>query len=183
MLIRKERESEFDAIHAFIIEAFKTSETPDDTVQDYVRAIRENPSKYEPELALVAEIDGKIIGYIMSMKSYVETPSGRVEGMLAVAPLAVDLELRKQGIGRKLMNEMQRIAAELGYKGAFLAGNPDYYTRLGYTPSYEYDIIYEDEALSKAIYELTGRELRNCIMAYELSDGALDGVSGKIALI
>lgn len=63
-----------------------------------------------PELSLVAEADGKIVGHIMFTKAMV---NGKT--VLALAPLSVLPEYQRKGIGKALIQEGHRIAKKLGY--------------------------------------------------------------------
>ena len=67
MLIRQEKSKEFHLIHSLIKAAFDSAEHVDGNEQDLVDALRKGDS-YIPELSLVAEIDGKIVGLIMFTK-------------------------------------------------------------------------------------------------------------------
>ena len=64
MTIRPERPDEYDAIYELIRVAFRTAHRSDGTEQDYANALRAVEG-YIPELALVAEQDGELIGHVM----------------------------------------------------------------------------------------------------------------------
>ncbi|MDR2870583.1 MAG: N-acetyltransferase [Deferribacteraceae bacterium] len=153
-------------------------------MHDYVRSVHEGAQyKYEPDLALLAEIDHEIVGHIMSTNTYINTPKGKVGNVLHLAPLAVLLNMRKQGIGRQLMNASIEAARAKGYRAIFLAGNPVYYSRLGYVPSYKHNIYYaEAEQLAKEV-GTSSEHIKECIMVYELFPDALKGIEGNIVLL
>ena len=62
--VRQEREAEFPAIYELIRTAFATAEVSDGDEQDFANRLRIH-GNYIPELALVAECQGKLIGHIM----------------------------------------------------------------------------------------------------------------------
>jgi predicted N-acetyltransferase YhbS len=95
-------------------------------------------------LAVVAEQDTKIVGYIMLTKTYVSTGSGIFEGLL-LAPLSVMLEHRNRGVGSRLVKESFDLAKKLGYTAVFVVGIPAYYGRFGFKSTALYDITHVPE--------------------------------------
>ena len=59
---------------------------------------------------------------------------------LMIAPLSVVLDYRNQGVGSALLKEGLRLAQSMGYRAAFLCGNPAYYGRFGFKAIGEYGI-------------------------------------------
>ena len=86
---------------------------------------------YRPELELVAEENGQLIGHILLTILPVPGAPQGLRGLM-VAPLCVRLEDRSRGLGGQLLQEGGRRAAELGYNALFLVGDPDYYGRYGF---------------------------------------------------
>jgi predicted N-acetyltransferase YhbS len=111
VIIRQEKPLEFQSIYDLVKFAFQTAKVANGKEQDYVDKLRAS-SNYIPELALVAEEDGKIIGHIMLTKTYVATGNSKFEALL-VAPLFVALEYRKRGIASKLVKESFDLAKNL----------------------------------------------------------------------
>lgn len=68
MNIRKEQPADYSEIYSVVKKAFDLAEYKDGTEQDMVNSLRKG-SAYIPELSLVAEENGKIIGYIMFTKN------------------------------------------------------------------------------------------------------------------
>lgn len=165
MIIRQENINDYTEIYELVKTAFETDEVRDGHEQDLVNEFRKS-SKYIPELALVAEDDGKIIGYIMLTKTYVEN-EGQKSEVLYLAPVAVAEEYRKQKVGSQLINAAMEKARDMGYKAVFLAGNPAYYNWFGFVPTIRYGI--------KCNIEIP-EELFENIMVCELYPQALDGV-------
>ena len=129
MKIRPERPEDFDTVYALIKTAFETADVSDGHEQDFAVLLRKSEN-YIPELALVAEEGKKIIGHIMLSRLPVH---GRENlKMLLLAPLAVRLDKRGQGLGAQLAREALRRAAQEGYEAVCVLGDPAYYGRFGF---------------------------------------------------
>ena len=63
MTIRQAKPEDFDAIYSLVKTAFQTAKVSDGDEQDFVLKLRKG--HYIPELELVAEEDGVLIGHIM----------------------------------------------------------------------------------------------------------------------
>lgn len=129
MKIRKEEINDHEIIYDVIKSAFDHAEHADGNEQDLVNALRKSES-YIPELALVAEENGKMVGHIMFTKANVGENT-----VLALAPLSVLPEYQRRGIGTALIKEGHRIARNLGYGYSVVLGSETYYPRSGYVPA------------------------------------------------
>ena len=65
--IRQEESKDFKAVFYLIEEAFKTEKLSDHKEQFLVERLRKSDA-FIPELSLIAEIDNKIVGYILLTK-------------------------------------------------------------------------------------------------------------------
>lgn len=139
MLIRQETIHDYGEVYDLIKEAFASAEYADGNEQDLVTALRKNKEVFIPELSLVAESDGEIIGHILFTKMKVGS-----DVVLALAPLSVKPKYQKQGVGTALISEGHRIAEKLGYTYAVVLGSETYYPRMGYLPAEEFHITIPD---------------------------------------
>lgn len=169
MLIRQETEQDFTAIYDLVKAAFQTARVSDGDEQDFVVQLRSG-SSYIPELALVMEQDGRLIGHIMLTKTYVQGASGSFEALL-LAPIAIALEHREKSNGSKLIAESFQRAKTMGYTAVFLVGDPAFYERFGFRPTVSFGIQY-----TLPIPEQN-------VMACELTPNALNGVSGTVDIV
>lgn len=96
MTIRQATPKDFDAIYSLVKTAFQTAKVSDGGEQDFVLKLRKG--SYIPELELVAEEDGVLIGHIMLTGASIRE-NGGCFGTLLLAPLSVALEWRAKGIG------------------------------------------------------------------------------------
>lgn len=165
-IVRQITAADYSTVYNLIKTAFETAEHRDGDEQDFAVNLRDGEN-YIPELDLVAEMDGRLIGHIMFTKTFVAKPDGSKYDTLLVAPLSTLLECRRMGVGAALMNEGFRIAQTMGYQSAFLIGDPAYYQRFGYKFTHLYGINHES---MPAEY----------LMTKELTPGALNGVTGLI---
>ncbi len=134
MLIRKEEPRDYETIYYVVKDAFHSAEHADGNEQDLVNALRKGEA-FIPELSLVAEIDGKIVGHIMFTKATVGENT-----VLALAPLSVLPEYQRKGIGISLIKTGHKIASELGYGYSIVLGSQNYYPKAGYLPAYRFGI-------------------------------------------
>ena len=165
-IVRQTKKADYPTIYNLIKTAFETAEHRDGNEQDFAVGLR-NGAHYIPELDLVAELNGQLIGHIMFTKTHIDQPNGCKYNTLLVAPLSVLLEFRNLGVGGALMQEGFRIAKTQGYQSAFLIGDPNYYQRFGYKLTYLYGINHET---LPAEY----------VMGKELTPGALECITGLI---
>lgn len=166
MIIRRETEKDFGEIYDLVRVAFQTAKVSDGKEQDFVNQLRSGGT-YIPELALVAEENGTLVGHVMLTKASVADGEDRHE-VLLLAPIAVILERRRAGIGSALVSESFRLAREMGYTSVFLVGDPAYYHRFGFRSVAEFGVTYNLDI-----------PVEN-VMACELVPNALENVRGKI---
>lgn len=166
MRIRTETEKDFQAIHNLVETAFQTAKVSDGREQDFVLQLRVS-GNYIPELALVLEDGGEIIGHIMLTRTQIETVSGIVESLL-LGPVAIKLEKRNRGYGGKLIRESLKRAKKMGFRSVVLVGDPDFYCQFGFVETAQRDILNTNG--------IPDRYVQIC----ELVPDSLTGVRGKI---
>jgi putative acetyltransferase len=126
--IRPETEADRAAIWAVNEQAFGETVVP-----KLVEVIRSS-DRFVPELSLVAEKDGEIVGHVLLSYVDIEPGSHRV---LQVGPLAVLPAHQRQGLGSALMEEAIRLSDLRSEPLLLIEGNPRYYERFGFTRSDE----------------------------------------------
>ena len=164
--IRQENQIDRKAVEAIIETAFKTEVYSDQTEHLLVARLRESDA-FIPQLSLVAEVNGKIVGHILLTKITIKNDLNSFPS-LALAPVSVLPAYQKRGIGGRLIQEAHRIATELGHSSIVLLGHADYYPRFGYELTSKYGIKLPFEAPEE-----------NC-MVVELVEGSLKEVSGVV---
>lgn len=169
MLIRNVKESDFEEIYSFVKTAFETAKNSTGNEREFVCEIR-NRDTYVPECEFIAEKDGKIIGHVILSKLDVETDDGGVFHGVRVEQIVVAEDERDNRLGGMLICNACMMAAELGYPGAFVVGDPEYFGKFGFIETAEYDI----ENVSGIDDKL--------VLACPTCTGGFRGVKGKVNL-
>ncbi|MGB0930007.1 MAG: GNAT family N-acetyltransferase [Chitinophagales bacterium] len=164
--IRQEIPSDYPAVFNIVEAAFKTLEVSDQTEHFLVERLRKSES-FIPELSLIAEKEGEIVGHILLTKIKINKDHESFDS-LTLAPVSVKPDFQNQGIGGQLILAAHKIAKELGYKSVVLLGHAHYYPRFGYEWTSKYGIELPFKAAEQ-----------NC-MIVELVEGGLKGVSGVV---
>ena len=138
MFIRSITPSDYPATKELIVAAFQQSEHGYQGEAQIVEKIRQETT-YEPELEMVAEVDGKLLGHGLLSPVKIVNEQRTFTG-LVLAPLAVLPEFQGQGIGGKLLQELEKQAAKQSYPFISILGHPDYYPRFGYQKASLYNI-------------------------------------------
>lgn len=164
--IREEEPKDYSTVFQIIEKAFKTMIYSSGTEQFIVEKLRKCDA-YIPELSLVAEKDGEMVGYIILTKIQIDN-GAKLMDALSLGPVAVLPELHRQSIGSQLIKEVHKRAKTLGHDIVILLGHKDYYPRFGYEMTSKYNIQLPFAAAPE-----------NC-MVLGLNPESLDGVSGKV---
>lgn len=162
MLIRKEEDTDYLAITEVNDHAFGQ-----ENEGRLVVNLRMH-SDFVPELSLVAEVDGRVVGHILFFPIRI-VDDGKEYDSLSLAPMAVLPEFQKQGIGSALVKEGLSAAENLGYRSVIVLGHPEYYPRFGFKPASQWNIRPPFEDVPEEAF-----------MAIELVEGALDNVRGVV---
>ena len=134
MNIRQETNADHTQVYDVVKTAFAMAEHSDGSEQDLVTALR-GSAAFVPELSLIAEMDGRIVGHILFTRADVGG-----HPVLALAPLSVLPQYQRRGIGLALMAEGHRIARGLGFDYSVVLGHPAYYPKVGYRPASRFGI-------------------------------------------
>jgi putative acetyltransferase len=125
--IRVERPEDAAAVRDVVLAAFAS----DPEVADLVEALRRS-SAWRPALALVADVDGDVVGHVMASRGWLDAPD-RLIDVLVLSPLSVRPDRQRAGVGSSLVNALLELAADREHEPLmFLEGDPRYYSRLGF---------------------------------------------------
>lgn len=126
MFIKQEQASDITAVDQVIKKAFASLPYSDHQEHLLVRRLCQS-KEFIPELSLVAELDGQIVGHILFTKAQVNHTT-----VLALAPLAVHPDYQQQGIESALVKKGHQLAQALQFPYSIVLGDPQYYSRFGY---------------------------------------------------
>ncbi|WP_291090998.1 GNAT family N-acetyltransferase [Empedobacter sp. UBA7494] len=166
MNIRKEEKSDYEQVFKLIEKAFENEEYSDRREQFLVERLR-NSDSFVPDLSIVFEMNGLIIGYVLLTKIKINHSNSSYDS-LALAPVAVLPNYQGNGIGGHLIEFAYKKAKELGFESIILLGHPTYYPKFGYRKASDFDIQLPFDVPDE-----------NC-MAIELVEDALKNINGMV---
>lgn len=126
ILIRTERVTDYAEIAALTARAFAHQ-----IGVPLIVALQRLRREFDPELSLVAEKDGRIVGHVLFSPYQMRLLEQTVPSV-NLSPISVDPGCQRQGIGSQLIAEGHARAAAKGYTISTLLGHPWYYPRFGY---------------------------------------------------
>lgn len=163
--IRSEEEKDYRAVENLTREAFWNVYRPGCTEHYVLHCFRSNPS-FVKELDFVMEVDGKLIGQVIYVRSQISCDDGKVLPIMTFGPISILPEFKRKGYGKRLLDYSMQKAKELGAGALAITGNIDFYGKSGFIPAKTKGVRYADDP--DADY----------FLIKELQDGFLDGVSG-----
>ena len=126
IIIRKELDSDIEAISEVTKAAFETLAISHHTEQFIICALRNAKAL---TISLVAEAGNKVVGHVAFSPVAISDHS---TGWYGLGPVSVLPELHKQGIGKSLICEGLTLLKKSGANGCVLVGDPGYYERFGF---------------------------------------------------
>lgn len=167
-LIRTETSADYRTVEHLTREAFWNVYRPGCTEHYVLHRYRSLP-EFIPELSLVLELEGQIIGHIMYSHAQIQCDDGSILPIMIFGPVSIHPDFQNQGYGSFLILKSLEQAARLGCGAVAITGNPDYYLRFGFHPASQLGIHYGD---------LPRSEVLPFFMIKELAPGYLDDVTG-----
>ena len=168
-VIRRETERDYAAVENLVREAFWNVYRPGCYEHFVLHRLREDPA-FVPELDLVMERDGVLIGQNMFMRAAVRADDGRDVPVLTMGPICIDPALQRQGYGKRLLDRSLALAAEMGFGALCFEGNIGFYGKSGFTYASAFGLRYRGlpEGADASFF-----------LCRELQSGYLDGVRGE----
>ena len=160
--IRRETAADYRAVEELHRNAFWNVQVPGCCEHYLAHVLRKHPD-FIPELDLVYELDGEIVGNVMYTKSELLEEGGNSTGILTFGPIGVAPEYQRRGIGKALLEASFDIAAGLGYPAIAIFGDPDNYVARGFRSCKGYNVCLEGDVYPAAL------------LVKELKPGFFDG--------
>lgn len=169
--IRRETENDYRAVENLVRESFWNVYRPGCLEHYVLHRFRCDPA-YIPELAFVMEKDAQLIGQNIFVRAAIRADDGREVPVMAMGPICIAPEYKRQGYGKKLLDYSLEKAAALGCGAVCFEGNIDFYGKSGFTCASSFGIRYHDlpEGADASFF-----------LCKELLPGYLDGVTGEYA--
>jgi len=165
-ILRLETENDYDETECITREAFWDVYRPGCMEHLVVHKLRKVEA-FVKGLDYVACDGKKIVGNIMYSKAKISGEAGKSYEVLCLGPVTVLPVYQKKGIGSLLINTSIQRAKGLKYKGVFLYGNPNYYSKFGFADAVMFN-VQTSEGENAAYF-----------MGLELSRGSMKGISGR----
>ncbi len=158
--IRQEKPDDYCEVENLTREAFWNVYAPGCTEHYLLHRLRHSPD-FIPELDVVAECRGQIVGNVVCVRSHIEREDGKHHEVLTLGPISVLPACQRRGIGRRMIGYITDAAGRMGYGAILLCGDPLLYVRYGFEQAGKYGIMTSDGRTSPAlqIYPLNGAGL------------------------
>lgn len=149
--IEEEKPDDIPGIRNVNIKAFNTFDEA-----NVVDTLRNSSPVF---ISLVAKHKKAVIGYILFTPAVIVTPENEKMNGMGLAPLAVSPKFQGYGIGSALCRRGLKEMAVAGHPFVVVLGHPGFYTRFGFTPAKQYDIVCEyqdvpDEAFMIKVFDV-----------------------------
>jgi putative acetyltransferase len=141
--VRAERAEDYEAIASIVEAAFGS---PDEA--RLIEGFRASPG-YLPELALVAEVAGEVVGHVM----FTLTELADGTRILMLSPLAVRPDRQRNGIGSALVRKGLRLSAGRTEPLVIVEGDPRYYSRFGFVVASELGLERPYETIPETAFQ------------------------------
>ena len=165
---RLEQKEDYAAVEYLVRESFWNVYRPGCSEHYVIHVLRDDPA-FIWELDFVMELDGRLIGQNMFMKTVINGDDGREIPVLTMGPICITPELKRQGCGKRLLDYSLEQAAAMGFGAVLFEGNIGFYGKSGFDYARKFGIRYHDlpEGADDSFF-----------LCKELIPGYLDGVTG-----
>ena len=161
--IRRETPEDYRAVEELTREAFWNVYKPGADEHYFIHQMRNHPD-FIPELAFVADLDGRIIGNIMYTKAWLEDEEGKRKEIVSFGPVCVAREYQRQKVGKALIEHSFEVACGMGYDVNINFGNPGNYVGRGFVSCKKKNVCFG-----------AAGNFPTALLVCELVPGVLDG--------
>ena len=131
IIIRRETETDYRAVENLVRESFWNVYRPGCMEHYVLHRFRCDPA-FVPELDFVMEKDGVLIGQNIFVRAAIRSDDGRNIPVMAMGPIGIAPEFKRQGYGKMLLDYSLEKAAAYGAKALCFEGNIDFYGKSGF---------------------------------------------------
>ena len=165
IIICQETKADYRAVENLTREAFWNVYRPGCMEHYVLHRYRDDPA-FVPELDLVMEVDGDLIGQVIYVRSHIDADDGRKIPIMTFGPIGIAPAYKRQGYGKRLLDYSMEKAREMGAGALAITGNILFYGKSGFVPAKTKGIRYADDPAA------------DYFLIRELIPGFLDGISG-----
>ena len=158
MNIRLEQPNDYREVEELTRESFWNVYRPGCTEHFVLNQFRTNPD-FIPELDLVMEEDGKIIGHIMFSKAELVLDNGSRYPSWTFGPISIHPDYKRKGYGIKLLNYALEKTREMGIGFLCMEGNIEFYKNAGFDLASKLGIHYHTEPRDAELPYFLAQEL------------------------
>ncbi len=169
IVIRSEEKGEYRKVENMVRESFWNVYRPG-CMEHYVLHQLRKDAAFVPELDLVMEQNGELIGQNMFMRAWIAADDGREIPIMTMGPICIAPQWKRKGYGKILLDCSLEKAKELGCGALCFEGNIDFYGKSGFREASEFGIRY---------HGLPEGEDVSFFLCKELIPGYLDGITGE----
>ena len=168
-LIRLEKTTDRREVENLVRDSFWNVYRPGCLEHYTLKKLRDDPA-FIPELDLVMEQDGRIIGQNVFVRANIEADDGRNIPILTMGPICIAVDLKRRGYGKKLLDFSLEKAAALGFGAVCFEGNIGFYGKSGFGYAKDFGIRYNG---------MPADADTSFFLCKELIPGYLDGITGN----
>ena len=158
MNIRQEHPQDFREVENLTREAFWNVYRPGCTEHFVLNQYR-NSSDFIPELDLVMEEDGKMIGHVMFSKAELMLDDGSRVPSWTFGPISIHPDYKRKGYGLQLLRFALEKARKMGIGFLCMEGNIEFYRHAGFGLASRLGIHYHTEPKNAEVPYFLAQEL------------------------
>ncbi len=158
MTIRTENPCDYRKVEELTREAFWNVYRPGCTEHFVLHTYRPRP-EFIPELSLVLEDAGRLVGHVMFSKAELHDDAGGVHPAWTFGPISILPELQRRRYGLTLLREALLRARKMGVGMVCMEGNINFYRHAGFQLACRMGIHYHSEPRGSVVPYFLAQEL------------------------
>ena len=162
IIIRNETPADYRKVEHLIREAFWNQNFPGCDEHYLLHKMRDHED-FIPELDLVLELNGELVGSIVYTKATLVDEQRQKKEILSFGPVGILPQYQRKGLGKTLMEASFAQAVAMGWDTVVIFGNPENYIPRGFKSCKKYNVC-----LATGVFP-------TALLVKELKPGALDG--------
>lgn len=99
-------------------------------------------SDFIPELDIVMEENGVLIGHVMFVKAEIKLNNGKILPIMTFGPISIAPDFKRKGYGTMLLQHAMQKAKEMGCGALAITGNIGFYGKSGFAVAKTKDVFY-----------------------------------------